>query len=133
MLPSWLIYRVGGQVARVKRCRSHKRRQSWRRAKRRACTPIYCSAVLLAGVRAEEARALTWDRVHMMAEGDLPPHVEVWRSVRKGGDTKGLGCRTAYDAGRSCLAQEASVLAVPRRQEYEWSRSARFRAHESPG
>ena len=43
---------------------------------------------LLTGVRTEEARALTWDRVHMTAEGDLPPHVEVWRSVRTGGDTK---------------------------------------------
>ena len=43
---------------------------------------------LLTGVRTEEARALTWDRVHPTAEGDLPPHVEVWRSVRKGGDTK---------------------------------------------
>ena len=43
---------------------------------------------LLTGVRTEEARALTWDRVHLTAEGDLPPHVEVWRSVRKGGDTK---------------------------------------------
>ena len=43
---------------------------------------------LLTGVRTEEARALTWDRVHLEKEGDLPPHVEVWRSVRKGGDTK---------------------------------------------
>ena len=43
---------------------------------------------LLTGVRTEEARALTWDRVHLTAMGDLPPHVEVWRSVRKGGDTK---------------------------------------------
>jgi integrase len=43
---------------------------------------------LLTGVRTEEARALTWDRVHLEAEGELPPHVEVWRSVRRGGDTK---------------------------------------------
>ncbi len=43
---------------------------------------------LLTGVRTEEARALTWDRVHLEKKGDLPPHVEVWRSVRKGGDTK---------------------------------------------
>ena len=43
---------------------------------------------LLTGVRTEEARALTWDRVHLESEGDLPPHFEVWRSVRKGGDTK---------------------------------------------
>jgi integrase len=33
---------------------------------------------LLTGVRTEEASALTWDRVHLESEGDLPPHVEVW-------------------------------------------------------
>jgi integrase len=43
---------------------------------------------LLTGVRTEEARALTWDRLHLEPVGDVPPHVEVWRSVRKGGDTK---------------------------------------------
>ncbi len=43
---------------------------------------------LLTGVRTEEARALTWDRVHLEGDGEQPPHVEVWRSVRKGGDTK---------------------------------------------
>ena len=47
---------------------------------------------LLAGVRTEEARALTWDHVNL--DGDLaadpavPPHVAVWRSVRAHGDTK---------------------------------------------
>lgn len=43
---------------------------------------------LLTGVRTEEARALTWDRLNLEPVGDVPPHVEVWRSVRKGGDTK---------------------------------------------
>jgi integrase len=43
---------------------------------------------LLTGVRTEEARALTWDRVYLAGHDDRAPHVEVWRSVRKGGDTK---------------------------------------------
>ena len=48
----------------------------------------YIVLSLLTGVRTEEARALTWDRVHLNDMEGLPPHVEVWRSVRAGGDTK---------------------------------------------
>ena len=57
-------------------------------------TALYAYIVvsMLVGVRTEEARALTWDHVDL--EGDptaippVPPHVEVWRSVRAHGDTK---------------------------------------------
>lgn len=48
----------------------------------------YIVVSLLTGIRTEEARALTWDRVHLAKVGDMPPHIEVWRSVRAGGDTK---------------------------------------------
>lgn len=48
----------------------------------------YLVVSMLTGVRTEEARALRWDHVHLEPEGGIPPHVEVWRSVRKGGDTK---------------------------------------------
>ncbi|MGH3502554.1 MAG: site-specific integrase [Nocardioidaceae bacterium] len=53
-------------------------------------SPIYAYVVLslITGMRTEEARAMTWDRVHLDNDGGLPPHVEVWRSVRQGGDTK---------------------------------------------
>jgi integrase len=45
----------------------------------------YIVLSILAGLRPEEVRALCWDRVHL----DAPvPYVEVWRSVRAGGDTK---------------------------------------------
>ena len=49
--------------------------------------PLHCYIVvsLLTGVRTEELRALRWEHVHVDAE---PPHVEVWRSVRRTGDTK---------------------------------------------
>jgi integrase len=52
----------------------------------------YIVVALLTGARTEELRALTWD--HMDLEGDptaspaVPPNVQVWRSVRAGGDTK---------------------------------------------
>jgi integrase len=52
----------------------------------------YVVLCLLTGIRAEEARALTWEHVDL--DGDqsavppAPPHVAVWRSVRAHGDTK---------------------------------------------
>ncbi|MGH3769598.1 MAG: site-specific integrase, partial [Pseudonocardiaceae bacterium] len=48
----------------------------------------YIAVSLLTGIRTEEARALTWDRVHLQRVGEMPPHIEVWRSVRATGDTK---------------------------------------------
>jgi integrase len=48
----------------------------------------YIVVSLLTGIRTEEARALSWDQVHLQRVGDMPPHIEVWRSVRTGGDTK---------------------------------------------
>jgi integrase len=56
--------------------------------------PLYGYIVvsLLTGARTEELRALRWEHVHL--DGDpgpsrpIPPHVEVWRSVRATGDTK---------------------------------------------
>jgi integrase len=49
--------------------------------------PLQCYIVasLLTGARTEELRALRWEHVHL---DDDPPYVEVWRSVRRTGDTK---------------------------------------------
>ncbi|WP_369248083.1 tyrosine recombinase XerC [Streptomyces sp. R41] len=48
----------------------------------------YLVLSLLSGVRTEEARPLTWDHVYLSPHDGVPPHVAVWRSVRKHGDTK---------------------------------------------
>ena len=52
----------------------------------------YIVVSLLTGARTEELRALRWDHVHLDglpdAKPPVPPYVEVWRSVRDGGDTK---------------------------------------------
>jgi integrase len=52
----------------------------------------YVVLSLLIGARTEELRALTWDHVDLNGQPDadppLPPSIEVWRSVREGGDTK---------------------------------------------
>jgi hypothetical protein len=45
----------------------------------------------------EEARALRWDHVDLDGNPatDTPPHIDVWRSVRAGGDTKTRATRAA--------------------------------------
>jgi integrase len=52
----------------------------------------YVVLSLLAGLRTEEARALRWDHVDLDgnpgADPPVPPHVDVWRSVRAHEDTK---------------------------------------------
>jgi integrase len=52
----------------------------------------YITVSLLTGARTEELRALTWDHVDLDGQSDAdpprPPSIDVWRSVREGGDTK---------------------------------------------
>lgn len=85
----------------------------------------YVVLSLLVGVRVEEARPLTWRHVHTEPDGDLAPHVDVWRSVRHHGDTKTRKSRRSLAMPK----QAASVIAEHRlrqQQEYrkaekEWS------------
>jgi integrase len=48
----------------------------------------YIVVSLLAGARPEEVRALRWDALVLDPPDGVPPHINVWRSVREGGDTK---------------------------------------------
>ncbi|MGW2013423.1 tyrosine-type recombinase/integrase [Streptomyces sp. NPDC001927] len=48
----------------------------------------YVVLALLVGVRTEEERPLTWSHVHIDTDGDDRPYIDVWRSVRKQGETK---------------------------------------------
>ncbi|GAA3759657.1 integrase [Spinactinospora alkalitolerans] len=48
----------------------------------------YIVVSLLTGMRTEEARALRWEHVHLDPGEDSPPYIEVWRSVRRKGETK---------------------------------------------
>jgi len=75
----------------------------------------YIVVSLTTGLRTEEVRALTWDRVHL---DTTPPHVEVWRSARFGGDTK-----TAKS--RRTLALPAVAVAALRTQQ-GWQESKRL-------
>ncbi|GAA2475868.1 site-specific integrase [Winogradskya humida] len=57
-------------------------------------TRLYAYVVisLLTGARTEELRALTWKNVDLMGDleavSPVPPSIQVWASVRDGGDTK---------------------------------------------
>jgi integrase len=67
----------------------------------------YIAVSLLTGARTEEMRALRWHDVDLAGKPDLdppvPPHVELVRSVRAGGDTKTRTSRRAVE-----LAQRAA-------------------------
>jgi integrase len=76
----------------------------------------YIVVSLLTGARTEELRALRWEHVHLDGRPDLQPpvpaHIEVWRSVRNGGDTK-------TRKSRRTLALAARCVEALRRQRVE--------------
>ena len=63
----------------------------------------YIVLSLLTGARTEELRALEWQHVHLEWVGDVPPRVEVWRSVREGGDTKTEKSRQTLALPERCI------------------------------
>lgn len=82
---------------------------------------MHCYSVvsLLTGARTEELRALTWEHVDLVGEPDatppVPPHVAVWRSVRKGGDTKTKKSRRTLALPDRCVV----LLEQHRREQDE--------------
>lgn len=85
----------------------------------------YIVISLVVGARTEELRALTWDRVDLNGQPDAdppaPPSIQVWRSVRTGGDTKTKKSR------RTLALPMRGVTAL--RQHREWQ----DRAHDQAG
>lgn len=67
----------------------------------------YVVLSLLTGARTEELRALRWEDVVLelttIGSLTLPPHVAVWRSVRKGGDTKTRKSRRTLALPSRCV------------------------------
>jgi integrase len=70
----------------------------------------YIVLSLLTGIRPEEARALTWDHVHLDSD---TPYIDVWRSTRAGGDTKTPKSR------RSLRLPQVGVEALEKRRAAE--------------
>jgi integrase len=81
----------------------------------------YVVLSLLIGARTEELRALIWSRVDLVGKPDadppVPPSIQVWRSVRAGGDTKTKKSRRTLRLPRRCV--EAL------RTQQEWQAAAR--------
>ena len=63
----------------------------------------YIVLSLLTGARTEELRALRWEHVHLERDRTVLPHVEVWRSVRLGGDTKTKLSRRTLALPERCI------------------------------
>jgi integrase len=67
----------------------------------------YVVLSLLTGARTEELRALTWDRVDLDGRPDsrppMLPSIEVWHSVRAGGDTKTAKSRRTLALPARCV------------------------------
>jgi integrase len=68
----------------------------------------YIVLSLLTGARTEELRALTWSHADLEGQPDadppVPPSIEVWRSVRAGGDTKTRKSRRTLALPARCVA-----------------------------
>jgi integrase len=62
----------------------------------------YIVVALLTGARTEELRAQRWNHVHLDPDNG-PPHIEVWRSVRKGGGTKTRKSRRTLTLPARCI------------------------------
>lgn len=73
----------------------------------------YIVVSLLTGIRTEEVRALRWEHVHLDAE---VPYIEVWRSVRAGGDTKTARSRRTLAIPR----QVVTVLRKHKMRQAKW-------------
>jgi integrase len=75
-----------------------------------AAGPMHAYVVLslLTGARTEELRALTWAHVDLDGRPDndppIPPSVQVWHSVRSGGDTKTKKSRRTLALPARCVS-----------------------------
>jgi integrase len=80
----------------------------------------YVVVSLLTGARTEELRALTWEHVHLDGDSTTdppsPPFLEVWRSVRKGGDTRTKKSRRTLALPARCVE---ALREQQRRQQRE--------------
>jgi integrase len=80
----------------------------------------YIVVSLLVGGRTEEMRPLTWSHVDLGGQPDATPpvlpHIMVWRSVRRGGDTKTRKSRRSLALPTRCV----EVLRAHKARQDEW-------------
>jgi integrase len=109
-----------GQTGRLSKALTLAQAEAVLQAARPSRMHAYIVVSLLTGARTEELRALTWNHVDLdgdpHAEPALPPHVEVWRSVRASGDTKTRKSRRTLALPKRCVD---ALRALRDRQERE--------------
>jgi integrase len=109
-----------GQVGRPSKSLTFPQAEAVLEAAERSRLYAYVVVSMLTGARTEELRALTWDEVDLEGKPNaappVPPHVGVWRSVRKSGDTKTKKSRRTLALPDRCI----DALTIQRmNQEYE--------------
>lgn len=89
----------------------------------------YILVSMLTGARTEEMRELTWNDVVLKSSGGVPPHMMVWRSVRRNGDTKTRKSRRTIALPQLCV----DALIKHRRVQAEARQAAGERWKPGPG
>ncbi|NEC77147.1 tyrosine-type recombinase/integrase [Streptomyces rochei] len=96
-----------GQPGRPSKALSFAQAEAVLKAAEGTSMHAYIVVALLTGARTEELRALTWDHVFLKGNPDVdppqPPHIAVWRSVRRGGDTKTRKSRRTLALPARCV------------------------------
>ncbi|MFJ3105961.1 tyrosine recombinase XerC [Streptomyces sp. NPDC086835] len=96
-----------GQAGRPSKALTFAQAESVLKAAEGTSMHAYIVVALLTGARTEELRALTWDHVFLKGQPDAdppqPPHIAVWRSVRRGGDTKTRKSRRTLALPAHCV------------------------------
>jgi integrase len=96
-----------GQSGRPSKALTLAQAEAVLQAARHSRMHAYVVVSLLTGARTEELRALTWDHVDLdgdpRVEPAVPPHIEVWRSVRADGDTKTRKSRRTLALPKRCV------------------------------
>ncbi|WP_309049176.1 site-specific integrase [Streptomyces sp.] len=96
-----------GQPGRPSKALSFAQAEAVLKAAEGTSMHAYIVVALLTGARTEELRALTWDHVFLKGNPDAdppqPPHLAVWRSVRRGGDTKTRKSRRTLALPARCV------------------------------
>ncbi|WP_369359600.1 tyrosine recombinase XerC [Streptomyces sp. cg2] len=115
-----LVDMPGGQTGRPSKSLSLAQAQAVLSTRQGSWIHAYVVLALLVGVRTEEERALTWTHVHTeVGEGERP-YVDVWRSVRRGGETKTRLSRRSLVMPQ----QAATVMDAYRMRQQEELRAA---------
>ncbi|GGR26068.1 site-specific integrase [Streptomyces netropsis] len=104
-----------GRPGRPSKSLSLEQAEAVLRAREGTWIHAYVVLALLVGVRTEEERPLMWRHVHFAGLDGVPPHVDVWRSVRRHGDTKTRKSRRSLRMPH----RAASVMKAYKRQQMQ--------------